>query len=95
VLGDIEGCLGCIVCKKRLKLSCHVDECKPLAAGGGDDRRAGVVASQRHVRGVHGRADAAQTHPARAQHFNGGAAHSFPFQLNLSRFGHTSPCPPV
>jgi hypothetical protein len=25
----------------------------------------------------------------------GRGLHSFTFQLNLSRFGHTSPCPPV
>ena len=24
------GCLGCILCQKRLRLSCNVDECKPL-----------------------------------------------------------------
>jgi len=30
VLGGIRGCLGCIWCQKRLRLSSEVDECKPL-----------------------------------------------------------------
>ena len=25
-----EGCLGCILCQKRLRLSWKLDECKPL-----------------------------------------------------------------
>ena len=33
MLGGIRGCLGSILCLKRLKLSCNVDECKPLTAG--------------------------------------------------------------
>jgi len=32
VLGSIRGCSGCILCRKRLKSSCEVDECKPLPA---------------------------------------------------------------
>jgi hypothetical protein len=27
------GCLGCVLCQKRLRLSFKVDECKPLAPG--------------------------------------------------------------
>jgi len=30
VLGGIRGCLGCILCHKRLRLSLEVDRCKPL-----------------------------------------------------------------
>jgi len=33
VLSGIRGCTGCIWCQKRLKLSCKVDECKPLVTG--------------------------------------------------------------
>jgi hypothetical protein len=35
-LGGITGCLGVFLCEKRLRLSCIVDECRPLARGGGD-----------------------------------------------------------
>jgi len=47
-------------CQKWLRLSCEVDECKPLAAGGGeragDDGRPGEREEhvRRRVRGVHG-----------------------------------------
>ena len=30
VVGDTTGCLGCVFCQKRLKLSWTADECKPL-----------------------------------------------------------------
>jgi len=33
VLGGITCCLGCILCKKRLKVSREEDECKPLTVG--------------------------------------------------------------
>ena len=33
IFAGIRGCLGCILCQKRLKLSSTVDECKPLALG--------------------------------------------------------------
>ena len=29
-LRSIRGCLGCISCQKRLRLSWEVEECKPL-----------------------------------------------------------------
>jgi hypothetical protein len=31
--GGIRGCLGCVSCQKRFRLSSRVDECKPLPAG--------------------------------------------------------------
>ena len=30
VIGVVTGCVGCILCQKRLRLSSKVDECKPL-----------------------------------------------------------------
>jgi len=38
MLGGFTGCLGCILCKKSLRLSLKVDECKPLPHG-----RAGAI----------------------------------------------------
>jgi len=35
VLRRIRGCLGCILCQKRLRLSRKVDQCKPLGTGTG------------------------------------------------------------
>ena len=33
VFEGIRRCLGCVLCQKRLKLSCEVEECKPLVPG--------------------------------------------------------------
>jgi Leucine-rich repeat (LRR) protein len=33
IFGGFGECVGCILCQKRLRLSCKVDECKPLLAG--------------------------------------------------------------
>jgi len=30
VLVSLRGCLGCVLCQKRLRLSWKLDECKPL-----------------------------------------------------------------
>jgi len=57
-----------------------VNECKPLAAGGGDGAGGlfGSVAGALQLKQPPGR-----------------GLHSFISQLNLSRFSYTSPCPPV
>ena len=34
MLGGVGGCLGCVLCQKRLSLSWEVDECKPLPPTG-------------------------------------------------------------
>jgi hypothetical protein len=38
VAGGIRGCLWCILCQKRLRLSWKLDGCKPLASGGARQR---------------------------------------------------------
>jgi len=32
-VGGVRGCLRCILCQKRLRLSRKVDECRPLLVG--------------------------------------------------------------
>jgi len=60
-----------------------VDECKPLITGGMGDAKKGKKTSRTTKTVVH------------LPPMPGGGLHSSTFQLNPSRVGHTSPCPPV
>jgi len=74
------GCLGCIWCQKRLRLSWKVDECKPMLHGVSAGARRGAV--RRGAGGVpHGGGG--------AQVGGGGRGlHSSTSHLNLSRVRH-------
>jgi hypothetical protein len=61
-----------------------MEECKPLLVG----RIIGKAVFDGHL------VDAHFTRPF-YKHMLGRVLHSSTFQLNLSRSGHTSPCPPV
>jgi len=69
--GVSRGCLGCILCQKRLRLSWKVDECKPLptdrlrlSAGAADAGRVRPVRSA----GPDPCAATAYGHPDNARH---------------------------
>jgi len=76
-----------------LMLSFDVNECKPLVEGprGGGTRAA--VCGGGGGRDEHGRVDAATLR--RRARARGRGLPSSTFQLNLSRFDHTSRCPAV
>ena len=80
VLGGIRGCLGCILCQERLRLSKDVDECKPRQPGRSDRvqaRCAQRAAPRGAGRGLH------------SVQFPLNLSWLCPFQLNLSLL-----CPP-
>jgi len=46
-----RGCLGCILCQKRLMLSWKLDECKPLHVGPREEREEEGCARRREKEG--------------------------------------------
>jgi len=44
-VGEFTGFVVCVLCQKRLRLSCKVDECKPLGGGGGGGGQSHVAAA--------------------------------------------------
>jgi len=101
VLAGGRGSLGCILCRKRLRLSREVDQCKPLDGGGGgggaraggDGRRgghhgrAGVPADPAGADGAAGAGRGAGD-GVQQQVVGGRGLHSSTSLLNLSRFCH-------